>query len=381
MLAFTMLWAYLRSRSCIDHLVGEPARRNPVLPRAPARTVAGCHQRPAAARQFVLPFVLLLSRGLTLKRDAVEGAHRRVDRPVHARRRHYVDDRARVPARRLVAALDGFRDRCSASGCSWLALFWRNLAGRPLMPAQRPVFQGSDGPWRTLIAHHAEQMPVEGDGVGYSGIAWFVVILAVTTVFCQALVWGMFESWPRREEARDPARSIVADAGGHAACRQPNSADRRTGQSQALPRRREDGDGNLRLDRSERGDGAVADRARQGTDARARLPGSAARPPPKDRPRPRRTRRRPAVIDLRTKNSNAQRTTDIPGRQSDGVRARRRRRGVGSRARSLRAPMSVPPPGIVATRRFRCCAKSASIRNSTSRFRWRRCSWTRTART
>ena len=59
-------------------------------------------------------------------------------------------------------------------------------------------------------AHHAEQIPVEGDGVSYSGIAWFVVILTVTTVFCQLLVWGMFEYMQSREEARDPARSIVA---------------------------------------------------------------------------------------------------------------------------------------------------------------------------
>jgi hypothetical protein len=59
-------------------------------------------------------------------------------------------------------------------------------------------------------AHHAEQIPVEGDGVSYSGIAWFVVILTVTTVFCQLLVWGMFEFMQSREDKRDPARSIVA---------------------------------------------------------------------------------------------------------------------------------------------------------------------------
>ena len=59
-------------------------------------------------------------------------------------------------------------------------------------------------------AHHAEPIPVEGDGVSYSGIVWFVVILTVTTVFCQLLVWGMFEFMQSREDARDPARSIVA---------------------------------------------------------------------------------------------------------------------------------------------------------------------------
>ena len=56
----------------------------------------------------------------------------------------------------------------------------------------------------------APPLPVEGDGVSYSGIVWFVVILTVTTVFCQLLVWGMFEFMQSREDARDPARSIVA---------------------------------------------------------------------------------------------------------------------------------------------------------------------------
>ena len=34
--------------------------------------------------------------------------------------------------------------------------------------------------------------PTEGDGVNYAGIGWFLVILTVTTLFCQALVWGGF---------------------------------------------------------------------------------------------------------------------------------------------------------------------------------------------
>ena len=59
-------------------------------------------------------------------------------------------------------------------------------------------------------AHHADPIPVEGDGVSYSGIAWFVVILTVTTVFCQLLVWGLFEYMQSRELDRDPARSVVA---------------------------------------------------------------------------------------------------------------------------------------------------------------------------
>ena len=42
-------------------------------------------------------------------------------------------------------------------------------------------------------SHVHANPPVEGDGVSYRGIVWFVVILAVTTVFCQFTVWGMFK--------------------------------------------------------------------------------------------------------------------------------------------------------------------------------------------
>ena len=36
--------------------------------------------------------------------------------------------------------------------------------------------------------------PVEGDGVSYSGIVWFVVILAVTTIVCQVLMWVLLKA-------------------------------------------------------------------------------------------------------------------------------------------------------------------------------------------
>jgi hypothetical protein len=40
--------------------------------------------------------------------------------------------------------------------------------------------------------------PIEGDGVSYQGIAWFVVILAATTLFCMAVVWGLFRAMEYR---------------------------------------------------------------------------------------------------------------------------------------------------------------------------------------
>jgi hypothetical protein len=45
----------------------------------------------------------------------------------------------------------------------------------------------------TNHAHaHVQTPPVEGDGVSYSGIVWFVVILVATTIACQLLIWGLF---------------------------------------------------------------------------------------------------------------------------------------------------------------------------------------------
>jgi hypothetical protein len=35
-------------------------------------------------------------------------------------------------------------------------------------------------------------LPVQSDDVSFSGIVWFVVILTITTLFCAALVGGMF---------------------------------------------------------------------------------------------------------------------------------------------------------------------------------------------
>jgi hypothetical protein len=34
--------------------------------------------------------------------------------------------------------------------------------------------------------------PVEGDGVSYRGIVWFIVVLVITGLVCQVMVWGLF---------------------------------------------------------------------------------------------------------------------------------------------------------------------------------------------
>jgi hypothetical protein len=52
--------------------------------------------------------------------------------------------------------------------------------------------------------------PVEGDGISYAGIAWFLVVLTLTTLFCQALVWGMFEMMKRYDRFDDGQRAPLA---------------------------------------------------------------------------------------------------------------------------------------------------------------------------
>jgi hypothetical protein len=60
--------------------------------------------------------------------------------------------------------------------------------------------------------HVHDAPPVEGDGVSYSGIVWFVVILTATTVFCQLLVWGAFELMEWRVDRIEPERAPLAAA-------------------------------------------------------------------------------------------------------------------------------------------------------------------------
>ena len=62
----------------------------------------------------------------------------------------------------------------------------------------------------------ARSLPVEGDGVSYSGIVWFVVILTVVTVFCQGLMWGLFAVLESRADGRDAARAPLAAPQGQA---------------------------------------------------------------------------------------------------------------------------------------------------------------------
>ena len=61
---------------------------------------------------------------------------------------------------------------------------------------------------------HAGDPPVEGDGISYRGIVWFVGVLAVTTVASQVLMFGLFKYLARDVAAHDtPRPKLAAPAG------------------------------------------------------------------------------------------------------------------------------------------------------------------------
>jgi len=51
--------------------------------------------------------------------------------------------------------------------------------------------------------------PVEGDGVSYRGIVWFVVVLTVTTVVCQLLMWVLLRAMNYQHQSADAAAPPV----------------------------------------------------------------------------------------------------------------------------------------------------------------------------
>jgi hypothetical protein len=62
----------------------------------------------------------------------------------------------------------------------------------------------------------AASAPVEGDGIRYSGITWFVVILTVTTLVCQALMWALFVVLEKREASMAATRPPLSAPVGQA---------------------------------------------------------------------------------------------------------------------------------------------------------------------
>jgi hypothetical protein len=57
---------------------------------------------------------------------------------------------------------------------------------------------------------HAEPARTEGDGIAYSSLGWSMLILALITLACYAIVWGFFIFMENRVMKNDPARSPLA---------------------------------------------------------------------------------------------------------------------------------------------------------------------------
>jgi hypothetical protein len=53
-------------------------------------------------------------------------------------------------------------------------------------------------------------LPVEGDGISYSGIVWFVVILTAVTVVCQILMWVLLRAMQHQAPDAATARAVMA---------------------------------------------------------------------------------------------------------------------------------------------------------------------------
>jgi hypothetical protein len=57
---------------------------------------------------------------------------------------------------------------------------------------------------------HVGSAPVEGDGISYGGIVWFVVILAATVLVSQGLMVFAFKFMVHEADVSDTARSPLA---------------------------------------------------------------------------------------------------------------------------------------------------------------------------
>lgn len=64
---------------------------------------------------------------------------------------------------------------------------------------------------RTHAAPVAPVAKTEGDGVSYRGLGWFIIVLAGTTLLCQALMVGFFKFMERSVASADVAPAALAE--------------------------------------------------------------------------------------------------------------------------------------------------------------------------
>lgn len=61
-------------------------------------------------------------------------------------------------------------------------------------------------------SHHAAPAPVEGDGISYSGLIWFMVVIAITTIGCQLLMWVLLRAFQYQADASPVPTAPLATA-------------------------------------------------------------------------------------------------------------------------------------------------------------------------
>lgn len=61
-------------------------------------------------------------------------------------------------------------------------------------------------------SHHAAPAPVEGDGISYSGLIWFMVVILITTVGCQLLMVVLLKAFEYQAKSSPVATAPLAAA-------------------------------------------------------------------------------------------------------------------------------------------------------------------------
>lgn len=64
------------------------------------------------------------------------------------------------------------------------------------------------------MADTKHSIPVEGDGISYRGIFWFVVILTLVTVTCQVLIWVLLKAMQSQDPNPATQAAPLAEAVG-----------------------------------------------------------------------------------------------------------------------------------------------------------------------
>lgn len=61
-------------------------------------------------------------------------------------------------------------------------------------------------------SHHAAPAPVEGDGISYSGLIWFMVVIVITTVGCQLLMVVLLKAFEYQAKSSPVPTAPLATA-------------------------------------------------------------------------------------------------------------------------------------------------------------------------